>query len=275
MAKKENMAMVVQAGLNNGLSLNQAQILAAEIGRENAFQDKYLWGTHYDPYNKAVNAGIISWQGKRARGLMNYLQAQGVMEGGKIVKGQKSLDAQMAYLLNEMRTQKDYAPSKKLFLDNPNVDYNTGVRVLGKNFIRWRIDDPAYAAKGARNRDGFYKQITGITPQAGAPMAGTVPDTSAQPPAPPQTVQQDSVASVSDTSPMLPPTDTASQPAANNSMMQPAAETSPSLSGLNQIYADAAKTIAAAQNLITGAPMVKSDNPLLSSLSALFDSLEV
>lgn len=270
MAQKDNIAMVVQAGLNNGLSLNQAQILAAEIGRENAFQDKYLWGTHYDPYNKAVNAGIISWQGKRARGLMNYLQAQGVMEGGKIVKGQKSLDAQMAYLLNEMRTQKDYAPSKKLFLDNPNVDYNTGVRVLGKNFIRWRIDDPAYAAKGARNRDGFYKKITGITPQAG------VPDGAAQPPTPPQSVQQDSVTPANDTSPMLPPTETSMVALPrNNSMMQPATETSPSLSGLNQIYADAAKTIAAAQNLITGTPMVKSDNPLLSSLSALFDSLEV
>lgn len=43
---QQNMAMVLQALKNAGLNDNQARILGAEIGRENAFQDKYLWGYH-------------------------------------------------------------------------------------------------------------------------------------------------------------------------------------------------------------------------------------
>ena len=63
MSEQQNMAMVLQALKNAGLSDNQARILGAEIGRENAYKDQYLWGYHSDPKNGAVNIGIISWQG--------------------------------------------------------------------------------------------------------------------------------------------------------------------------------------------------------------------
>ena len=155
--------MVLQALQNAGLNDNQARILGAEIGRENAFQDKYLWGYHSDPKNGAVNIGIISWQGSRGKGVENALRQAGLIKDGSIVKGQASLDVMAKYLVNEIRTNPTYAQTRKQFLDNPNVDYNTGTAVLGRNFIRWRYDDPQYAS-GHRNRDRFYAQLGGIAP---------------------------------------------------------------------------------------------------------------
>lgn len=158
-----NMGMVLQALLNAGLSSNQARILGAEIGRENSFQDKYLWGYHSDDKNKAINIGIISWQGNRGRGVENALKQAGLIKNGVIVKGQASLDVMAKYLVNEIRTNPTYAQTRKQFLDNPNVDYNTATAVLGRNFIRWRYDDPKYK-KGHRNRDHFYAQLGGVVP---------------------------------------------------------------------------------------------------------------
>lgn len=166
MDKETNMAMVLQALKNAGLSDNQARILGAEIGRENAFEDKWLWGYHKDPKNGAVNIGIISWQGGRGRKVEKVLRDAGLIQNGKIVKGQASLDVMAKYLVNEIRTDPDYNQTRKVFLDNPNVDYHTATRVLGKNFIRWRYDDPKYAS-GHKNRDSFYKKLGGIVPSAG------------------------------------------------------------------------------------------------------------
>lgn len=174
---QQNMAMVLQALKNAGLSDNQARILGAEIGRENAFQDKYLWGYHTDPANKKKNIGIISWQGTRADGVERALKAAGLLKNGKIVKGQASLDVMAKYLVNEMRTNPEYAQTKKQFLDNPNVDYKTATQALDTNFIRWRYDDPNYAS-GHKNRENFYQQLGGVAPVGGAMSAqGTTPQT--------------------------------------------------------------------------------------------------
>lgn len=171
---QQNMAMVLQALKNAGLNDNQARILGAEIGRENAFQDKYLWGYHSDPKNGAVNIGIISWQGSRGKGVERALREAGLIQNGKIVKGQQSLDVMAKYLVNEIRTNPAYAKTKQQFLDNPNVDYHTGTKVLGTNFIRWRYNDPNYA-NGHKNRDRFYAQLGGITPTNGSATDGTTP----------------------------------------------------------------------------------------------------
>lgn len=170
---QQNMAMVLQALKNAGLNDNQARILGAEIGRENSFQDKHLWGYHPDPKNGASNIGIISWQETRAKGVEQALKNAGLIQNGKIVKGQQSLDVMAKYLVNEIRTDPKYAKTKKQFLDNPNVDYHTGTKVLGTNFIRWRYDDPEYAS-GHRNRDNFYAQLGGITPAGGSATDGTM-----------------------------------------------------------------------------------------------------
>ena len=179
MANTNLMAMVLQGLKNAGLNDNQARILGAEIGRENAFQDKYLWGYHSDPKNGAVNIGIISWQGSRGKGVEQALRNAGLIQNGKIVKGQASLDVMTKYLVNEIRTNPTYAATRKQFLDNPNVDYKTGTQVLGRNFIRWRYDDPKYAS-GHRNRDKFYTQLGGVVPAGGeaTQFAGNAADTS-------------------------------------------------------------------------------------------------
>jgi len=180
MASQQNMAMVLQALKNAGLSDNQARILGAEIGRENSFQDKYLWGYHTDDKNKAVNVGIISWQGARGKGVERALKEAGLIQNGKIAKGQASLDVMAKYLVNEIRTNPAYAQTKKQFLDNPNVDYTTGARVLGRNFIRWRYDDQNYA-QGHKNRDNFYRQLGGVTPAGGSATDGTMTTPQADP----------------------------------------------------------------------------------------------
>lgn len=186
MSTETNMAMMLQALKNAGLNDNQARILGAEIGRENAFQDKYLWGYHADPNNGAVNIGIISWQGARGKGVEQALRNAGLIKDGKIVKGQDSLNVMANYLVNEIRTNPTYAATRKQFLDNPNVDYTTGTQVLGRNFIRWRYDDPKYAS-GHRNRDKFYAQLGGITPAGmdASQLASNTPasETTVPPPA--------------------------------------------------------------------------------------------
>lgn len=78
------------------------------------------------------------------------------------------------YLVNEIRTDPDYAKTKKQFSDNPNVDYHTGTKVLGTNLIRWRYNDPEYAS-GHRNRDKFYAQLGGITLLAVVPRTVQCP----------------------------------------------------------------------------------------------------
>lgn len=196
MASTDNMAMVLQALKNAGLNDNQARILGAEIGRENAFQDKYLWGYHSDPKNGAVNIGIISWQGSRGKGVEQALRNAGLIQNGKIVKGQASLDVMAKYLVNEIRTNPTYAATRKQFLDNPNVDYKTGTQVLGRNFIRWRYDDPKYAS-GHRNRDKFYAQLGGVVPASGGDTQVATnmqtPDVGVQPFQPPAITQTNQV----------------------------------------------------------------------------------
>lgn len=169
MAGTQNMAMVLQALKTAGLNDNQARILGAEIGRENAFQDKYLWGYHTDPKNGAVNIGIISWQGARGKGVERALKSAGLIQNGKIVKGQASLNVMAKYLVDEIKNNTSFAKTKKQFLDNPNVDYGTGARVLGTNFIRWRYNDPKFAG-GHKNRDNYYRQLGGIMPTDGVAM---------------------------------------------------------------------------------------------------------
>ena len=163
----QNMQMVLQALKNAGLNDNQARILGAEIGRENGFQSRYLWGYHLDPANKAKNIGLISWQGSRATALERRLSQAGLLKNGKMVQSQEALDVQAKFLVDEIKSNSAYAETRKKFLENPNVDYATGHRVLGKNFIRWAYDSPKYAS-GHKTRDKYYEQLGGIVAKGGS-----------------------------------------------------------------------------------------------------------
>ena len=154
---------VKQAYMNNGLTENQANIITAEVGRENSFDPKVLFGSHKDDYNKATNVGMLSWQGSDRGGVIySRLKNKGLIdESGNIKQGQESLNEMAKFSVHEMKTNPKYAKTKKIFLDNPNVSYDEANKVLGTNYIRWRYNDPEYAS-GHKNRDQFYEQVSGF-----------------------------------------------------------------------------------------------------------------
>ena len=63
MDNNQNIKKVYSAFIKAGFSPNQAKALTAEVGRENAYQSKYIFGHHTDMANSADNLGFFSWQG--------------------------------------------------------------------------------------------------------------------------------------------------------------------------------------------------------------------
>lgn len=171
------MAMVYQAGLNNGLSPNQARAFTAEVGRENDFNPNFIFGEHRD--SNRNNVGIISWNQGRRDNLYNFLKKKGVkVNGRQIERSQRALDAQMQFAIQEMKTNPSYSATKKVFLDNPNVDYRTAEKVLGKNFIRWDYAGNSLGAnvrKHHAKRDKYYQQLGGVV-QNSRPQQQQAPD---------------------------------------------------------------------------------------------------
>lgn len=156
-SQKQWQLMVYQAFKTAGFSEMQARILTAEVGRENSYNPANLFGGHADPHS-GNNLGMISWQGGRRAQLAARLQKEGVLiNGDKIAPGQRALDAQARFVMWELQNTETKAG--KPFLANPNISYNEGTYLIGKFYIRWRIDDPKYAAAGKKNRDGFYNML--------------------------------------------------------------------------------------------------------------------
>lgn len=141
--------MVFDSFKNAGFSDAQAKALTAEINREGSFNPAYLFGSHTDAANKATNVGMLSWQGDRANRLMSFMADRGLIDpAGRIAPGQNALNAQAEYLRWEMENDPSYAKTRETFLANPDIDQEAAHDILGKNFIRWRIDDPKYRGSG-------------------------------------------------------------------------------------------------------------------------------
>lgn len=151
---------VMKAFEKAGLSKNQARIITAEVGRENSFDPNVVFGAHTDDSNKKTNVGLLSWQNGREAPLLARLKSKGLYVDGKIKQSQAALDEMAKYAVHEISTKPEYAATKKAFLSNPDVDYNTATKVLGTNYIRWRYSDPEYKS-GHKNRDDFYRQLGG------------------------------------------------------------------------------------------------------------------
>ena len=131
------MKMVYDSLITAGLNKNQARILTAEIGRENSSNPNMLFGGHKDPY-KGSNMGMISWQGSRRTKLLSHLQKQGLINSdGRLAATQQCLNAQARFIIWEINNDKSYLKTKNQFLNNPNVSYEEGARVLGTNYILW------------------------------------------------------------------------------------------------------------------------------------------
>jgi hypothetical protein len=153
---------VFSAFRNSGFSDAQARSLTAEINRENSMQQKYLFGSHPDPANKATNVGMLSWQGDRAPQVMDFLRERGALsEDGSITPGFDALQAQTDFIRHEMENNPSYARTREEFLSNPDVDRSTAARVLGDDYIRWRRTDPEYSGSGYGRINEGYTMLEG------------------------------------------------------------------------------------------------------------------
>lgn len=180
--KNDLMKGVYQSFLNAGLSPQQAAVFSAEVGRENDFNPKYIFGSHGDKANHKTNLGFISWQGTRRDNLIRNLSQKGLMnKDGTIIPSQASLDEQARFLVNEIRTNPAYAQTRQTVLENPNVDYKTASRVIGRNFIKWDYDGNTLGkdvVKHHTKRDNYYQQFSGI-PQKN--LSAIQPETTSKP----------------------------------------------------------------------------------------------
>ncbi|MCL1623812.1 tape measure protein [Moraxella sp. Tifton1] len=157
--------MVYKAWISAGLSEKQALAATAEVGRENDYAIKYLFGGHTDKSNKKASLGMLSWQGSRREELIKYLTQAGVYKNGRIEQSQEALNAQARFAVKEMVENPAYRKTRDLFLSNPNVDYKTSYEVLGDDFVRWDRSGRAVlgasgAQKHAQKRDKYYEQIS-------------------------------------------------------------------------------------------------------------------
>ena len=132
----QNQLAVFNSFKKAGLSDAQAKALTSEVGRENNYQDKFLFGSHTDSANGAKNSGIMSWQKDRAVALNSYLKSKNLLNAdGSMKKGQETLDAQAEFVVKEMRETKRFSKTKEGFLNNPNVDKETARNLLQKNYV--------------------------------------------------------------------------------------------------------------------------------------------
>lgn len=143
---------VYRAFRNGGLSHNQALALTAEVGRENGFQAKYIFGGHIDPAGAKgggtiQNTGFLSWNGNRGANLRNYLSQAGVWGRGGMARTQEALDAQARFAIQEMKGA--YKGKLQHFWANPNADPDSFAPELGQNYIVW-----AYGQNSIRGKSG-------------------------------------------------------------------------------------------------------------------------
>lgn len=144
-----------------------AKALTAEVGRENAFQERYIYGTHSDPANRQTNIGIFSWQKDRRTNLINYLSERGLYKNGQIVRGYEAVKAQAQFALDELNS-KQYGAGRILnYINSDQADAEGAARVLGKDYIKWRIDDPVYSHHNQHRRTWFKRISSALNNRVG------------------------------------------------------------------------------------------------------------
>ncbi len=146
---------VYEAFRSRGFSHSAAIAMTGEVGRENSYRTGLIFGEHGDPANRATNVGLFSFQKERRDQLYEHLRAGGHLdEKGKIKTTRGALESQIDFITKEMEsgshTSKN-SPRAERVRDMLNkmrsgeIDMDEAHRVIGKDYIRWRYDDPAYA----------------------------------------------------------------------------------------------------------------------------------
>lgn len=143
-----NQTGVLNAFLKAGFSKNQAIALTAEVGRENSYNSKNLYGYHKDAANGAVNMGMISWQGDRAKRLQAHMQQKGLIQNGKMVRSQAALDAQAEFVKQEIESGQ-YGATQKLF-NQKDLNPEAYAKTLGTDYVKW-----AYGQNVLKSGDRF------------------------------------------------------------------------------------------------------------------------
>lgn len=153
----------LSAKKSDGTSLSpaQAKALTAEVGRETGFAAKNLYGFHTDAANGAQNFGFLSFQKDRLDAAKSYLQKAGLIDQktGNAIPGADTNKAFAQFIVGEMENGKGYEPTRKEFLNNPNITPIKAAEVLGRNYIGWRIDDPKYHDSGFDRLKGTYAKL--------------------------------------------------------------------------------------------------------------------
>jgi hypothetical protein len=162
--RQQRMKMSYDAFTAAGFSHKQAIALTAEVGRENGYQEKYMFGTHSDPYNSATNLGMLSMQGPRLKQLKDHLMEEGRFgPDGELLRDQETMNAMARFYMKEMNSTENSKKTKE-FLSNPDIDPERAAYLLGTGYIRWRYDDPRYAHhKGYTEK--YYNETENITGQ--------------------------------------------------------------------------------------------------------------
>lgn len=142
---------------SRGLSHEGALAVTAEVGRENNFQSKWLFGIHSDPANQATNIGMFSWQKDRATALRGNLESLGLVEGDRIKNTRRSIDAMVDFSLQEL-DRPEYGGGTITQALKGNIDRTHAAELLGRKYIKWAYDNPVYAS-GHKNRDFWYDKI--------------------------------------------------------------------------------------------------------------------
>ncbi len=157
-----------------GFGPGQAAALTAEVGRENSYNPKVLFGNHKDPA-RGNNIGFISWQGSRKKGLLQRLSAAGLLRSANpalMDQTYASLLVMSQYVMHEMKTTHNTSKTKQ-FLANPNISFAQAAPLLGGSgtYIAWaRGQNTIRKSNGSRvafnwraheaRAAGYHKQLT-------------------------------------------------------------------------------------------------------------------
>lgn len=154
--KQELQLMAYDAFKKRGWTDKAAEMGVAEIGRENAFNEDTsghrgdVFGYHIDPGNHELNLGIISWQKDRRVKLERFLKSKGLMNNGKMVRNQASMDAMVEFMDEEMRTGSGGLGNKgkQAYRDVRDSSKNNSEleSALGRGVIKWnpKVDHNGY-----------------------------------------------------------------------------------------------------------------------------------
>lgn len=169
---EEMMLSLYKAFINAGFPDSSARVLVAEVGRENGYQEKYIFGTHSDMANGKLNVGLISWQGDRAPRLLAFLKANGIgMANGRLTPAnQQNLNVQAKFLASELQVNPYKSYGKVLFAGG---DTNQLFAATDK-FIGWKTN-ASWSESHRQKRLGYLKRLNQLLAKNGT---GAVTDPS-------------------------------------------------------------------------------------------------